>query len=41
MSKALWKSVPNVGSKVRKSAKATSFPFVALDFQPVGLRRRA
>ena len=28
MSKVLWESVPNVGSKARESVKAMSFAFV-------------
>ena len=40
MSKVLWESVPNVGSKARESAKAMSLAFVLLDFQHAGVRSR-
>ena len=33
MSKILWESIPNVGSKARGSAKALSLACVLLDFQ--------
>ena len=32
--------IPNVGSKERECAKAMSLPFVLLDFQHAGVRRR-
>ena len=41
MSKVLWEWNPNVESKARESAKATSLAFVLLDFQHAGVRRRA
>ena len=41
VSKVLWEWIPNVGSKARESAEAMSLAFVLLDFQHVGLRRRA
>ena len=40
MSKVLWESIPNVGSKAREGAKAMSLVFVLLDFQHVGVKRR-
>ena len=41
MSKVLWERIPNVGSKAREGAKATSPAFVLLGFQHAGVRRRA
>ena len=41
MSKVLWESIPNVGSKAREGAEAISLAFVLLDFQRAGVRRRA
>ena len=41
VSKVLWEWIPNVGSKARESAEATSLAFVLLDFQHAGVRRRA
>ena len=41
VSKVLWEWIPNVGSKARESAEAMSLAFVLLDFQHVGVRRRA
>ena len=38
MSKVLWESIPNVGSKAREGAKAMSLAFVLLDFQHAGVR---
>ena len=41
VSKVLQNWIPNVGSKAREGAKATSLVFVLLDFQHVSVRRRA
>ena len=41
MSMVLWEWIPNVGSKARERVKAMSLAFVLLDFQHVGVRRRA
>ena len=41
VSKILGEWIPNVGSKASEGAKATSLPFVLLDFQHAGVRRRA
>ena len=41
VSKVLWEWIPNVGSKAREGVKAVSLAFVLLDFQHVGVRRRA
>ena len=41
MSKVLSESIPNVGSKARETAKATSLAFALLDFQHPDVRRRA
>ena len=41
MSKVLWESVPNVGSKAREGAKAMSLAFVLLDFHEKDSAARA
>ena len=36
MPDVLWESIPKIGSKVSKSAKAMSLAFVLLDFEHAG-----